>query len=228
MGLEGVEILMACEEAFGAEITDADVDKLRTPGQLIDVICAKLTLTDEKTCQSQRAFYLLRRAVMKVLKKPRSGITPDTPLQSLAPGWDCTGWWFQLRDAIGAKTWPKLDRPPVVFWANHLLALAAWVGVTARLMIRGEGFWGALTLGFLVWVLAEIVLLVATIPFKRSVPAQLHRLRDLVPYVATASSISWSRELVAGMVKQIVIEQLGIGEELYREDADLAKDLGME
>ena len=41
MGLDAVELVMAIEEEFGIDITDAEAEKLRTPRLLIDFIWAK-------------------------------------------------------------------------------------------------------------------------------------------------------------------------------------------
>jgi acyl carrier protein len=38
MGMDGVEMVMMTEEAFGIEISDAEAERILTPGQLIALV----------------------------------------------------------------------------------------------------------------------------------------------------------------------------------------------
>ena len=51
---------------------------------------------------------------------------------------------------------------------------------------------------------------------------------DLVLGKLATKSGSWTRQGVAEMVKQITIEQLGLKESRYREDARFVEDLGVD
>ncbi len=51
MGLDGVELVMAVEERFGIEITNAEAEKIITPGMLVDLIYSKVEATDRSICQ---------------------------------------------------------------------------------------------------------------------------------------------------------------------------------
>jgi hypothetical protein len=85
MGLDGVELVMEFEEAFGVELKDEEVTEIRTPRMVIDLIFSKLKATDERICQSQPAFYILRKVFMNVLGLDRKSITPDMQFRSLIP-----------------------------------------------------------------------------------------------------------------------------------------------
>lgn len=183
MGLDSIEIVMAFEEAFGITITDDEAGKMLTPRIAIDVICTKLKLTDEKTCQSQQAFYILRHALMTTFHKRRNEISLDTSLKDLFPEGDCTARWFELQKAVDARSWLK-PVPP------HLLSIL-------------------------------------TEPSRRSIPNRFKTIRDLIPFVVTSNSVSWSCEMVAKVVKKIVIEQLGLKESKYSETASFINDLGV-
>ena len=78
MGLDGVEFIIATENAFGISIPDADVVDLNTPGTLIDYVYERLGGGDPAACLKQVAFYRLRRAGMEVLDIPREAFTPST------------------------------------------------------------------------------------------------------------------------------------------------------
>lgn len=55
MGLEGVELIMAYEEAFGVQFTNADAERMRTPRDVIELIahprtsCSKPVLASRFT-----------------------------------------------------------------------------------------------------------------------------------------------------------------------------------
>jgi hypothetical protein len=63
--------------------------------------------------------------------------------------------------------------------------------------------------------------------FKNRISPAYSRVRDLVPFAITSSEITWSPDDVARQVKQIVMDELGVSEEVYREDAHFVHDFGM-
>jgi hypothetical protein len=229
MGLESVELVMAFEEHFGIEIPDEEAEKLLTPGLVIDLVCAKLKTIDGDTCQSQRAFYILRRAVIKILGKKRKELTPKTYLQDLSPDKNCTSWWTQLTEEVQAHNWPTPSRPYWMKQSIYYACLAALFATPLSLYERGNStsLVRGIVLGFAVTVLLAIMLVLATKPFRTRIPRKLVTLRDLIPYVASSDVIQWDRELIAGVVKNIVINQLDLKESQYSEDADFIKNLGV-
>ena len=230
MGLDSVELLMAFEESFGVNLADGKAAKVVTPGMVSDLICAKLKLTDEKTCQTQRAFYLLRRALVKGFQKQRDEIVPNTPMRLLFPASDCTSWWGDLKKSVDARSWPLLTRPRWMVQGISWVSLLTLVFVTVR-VYDGTDFQGAFVaigIGFVVAILVLAALALATRPFARALPARIRLVKDLVPFAATSNSICWTREEIAATVKEIVMEQLGLKESQYSENANFVNDLGME
>lgn len=111
MGLDGVELVMALEESFGVELKDDEVINTVTPRMVGDLIFSKLAVADEKTCQTQRAFYVLRRGVMKLLGLRRAQVTPGTRLRDIFPRREERILWPKLGVAVAARNWPTLERP---------------------------------------------------------------------------------------------------------------------
>jgi acyl carrier protein len=111
MGLQGIELIMDFEEAFGVELTDAEAIESVTPRMIGDVIFSKLKATDERICQSQRAFYILRRAFIRIFNIDRKSITPDTQFRDFIGRSQEKEIWEQLRLAVAARSWPKLTLP---------------------------------------------------------------------------------------------------------------------
>lgn len=62
MGLGVVELIIDIEQRFGIEIPDPVANRLRTPRQLIDHVCALVGASEDGECVSQHAFYVARGA----------------------------------------------------------------------------------------------------------------------------------------------------------------------
>lgn len=83
MGLDGVELVMAWEEAFGFAISDADAEKMLTVRNAIEFIAFKLGVPNGPgACPSMRAFHRLRRDLRLAGFDPRK-IRPSTRYQEL-------------------------------------------------------------------------------------------------------------------------------------------------
>ena len=141
MGLDGVEIVMAWEEAFGISIADAEAAQLRTPRMAIDLICEKLNVgCGENFCLSQRIFYRLRNAFVQVLSCPRATITPHTRLGDLIP----------IRGR--QRVWSALQRAARLPFPTTVIGLGSWsptvgdftvdlAGRSARTLIEASVGW---------------------------------------------------------------------------------------
>jgi len=89
MGLDGVELIMAVEEEFDLLISDAEAATMETPREMIGYVCRSVGATEIKVgnvpthCQSQRAFYRVRRAIVEATGVERALVRPDTLLFTL-------------------------------------------------------------------------------------------------------------------------------------------------
>ena len=228
MGLDSVELVMALEEAFGVSIANEEAEALTTPRAVIDLLFTKLQQTDARTCQTQRAFYLLRRGVMTQFGRPRDQVTLDLPIRSLMSPRAERLAWPALGRAVSARTWPALDRPAWMVRALHHAGLLLFLLALAAAWRRGLGVMAALLSGGLAFLLFEGVAFGLTRRFVAYIPASYRTLRDLVPAVLSSDHIAWTREQVAARVKQVVLEQLGLKESEYREDAEFVRDFGVD
>ena len=111
MGLDSVEILMTLEEHFGIELMEEEVFNTKTPRMLADVILSKLNKTDDEVCRTQRAFYIIRNALIKTFNISRGSVYPDANLTELEPTPDEYTFWSQLGIALSARSWPEHSRP---------------------------------------------------------------------------------------------------------------------
>src|SRR5687768_242840 len=131
MGLDGVEMVMATEERFGITISDAEAELISTPGMLIDLVVSKVQLNSERFCRSQRAFYLLRRALHTTLGLERSAIRPESQIRTLNTGEAPEFFWPKLQAAVSARSWPPLEIPLALQNAHRVAALGTFVILSA-------------------------------------------------------------------------------------------------
>ena len=223
MGLEGVEIVMAVEERFGVAIEDADVERIRTPGHLIDLVASKLKLADVATCRTRRAFHRIRRTFMTRFGCDRRSIRPGVRLDALIPQSSRIKVWRGLQQEFGATTWPELFYPPGI--------LLGMLGCGAATYFLANRMGMVDLINWLAGAVTMIFLFKGLRPFRTGFPGRVKTVGDLCNFLAGQAptlfdaNLGWSRTEVAQGVKEVVIDILGCKN--YREDTDFVKDLGM-
>ena len=239
------EMGRAIEERFGVSLTRPALAKLLTPVEVADAVAAELKdqVREQKSCQSQRAFYLLRSAMMRTLNIPRSLITPATPLPTLIRWQTARSVWTRLRDAVAARQWPPLVRPRWMRWLVYglplLLGAAIFLGLPwlrDQSFLRHSNlvFWVSLTTELRAWVVIPIVILswvllvrVST-RFNWSFPRNIQTVGDLVPFVATSTEATWTRQEIEHKVRDIVVAQLRVPADRYQAGRCFVEEFGLE
>lgn len=112
MGLDGVEIVMRTEEAFGIEIPNEVAARLLTPAALVDYVAANVPLKETDECLSQQMFYRLRRGFRSQLKALSSTFELDTPLKEILHKDQWPQAWAAIRAEVGEPEWPVSIRWP--------------------------------------------------------------------------------------------------------------------
>jgi len=233
---------MKVEETFDITIDDAEAEKLLTPGQLIELVMAKVGRTDHAACLTQRAFHRLRAALIKRLGLQRRQIRPTTPLAEIFPQPNRRQQLRQILADLDIAKQFELIRPQ---WLHRLLLggifgggaaimiLLAWHPVafpyvtvnffTTNPVVAGVAF--AIAFGFISFK--------TTTGMRYEFSPTLNTVAGLSrwivannPDLVNAPPGQWSREQVAEIVRGIVIDVLGCHRE-YREDAQFVKDLGL-
>lgn len=85
MGLDGVELVMAWEEAFGISIPDSDAPQMHTVRDAFDWIEARVEARPLGPCRTRRAFHRIRRVLGEELAVSRAAIRPGTRLTDILP-----------------------------------------------------------------------------------------------------------------------------------------------
>ncbi len=219
MGLEIVELVLVMEEAFGVELKDEEVTQAVTPRMLGDVIFSKLQSTEKHICQSQRAFYILRKAFLSIFDIERKSIIPDMQIQSLIAKSQEKKIWERIKTDVAARSWPQPVRP---IWISVFIIMAAVaiLGITIYVAaLNSFGLELTFIIALILTVLFAILAARLTRPFRTCIPSCIKSVRDLIPYVITSEQIAWTREQVSVRMKQIVTKQLGISQSEYTEDS---------
>lgn len=217
MGFDIVELVMDCEEKFGVTVTDKEAEKSETPNMLCDLVFSKLTPTDKPTCQSQKAFYILRRALDEHTDARRADILPDMEIRPFLSADDARELWPVLKASAEARSWPALERPR---WLRRCLwGLGCGVVPLVFFGLNIKPWWirALLVIPALIAVLTPAFRL--TRDMKKLVPARFQLVKDLVPYAVTSDQIKWTRPQVADMIKKIILNMIDEPDDVYRENA---------
>ncbi len=206
---------MAIEEAFGVTIEDSEMAALVTPAAVIDLVFGKLRTSDERVCVTQRAFYLIRKGLIRALSVSR---TIHSEIRLLTKGKSEPQVWEDLKNAVGARSWPALVRPG---WLVACLWLVS-ASIFGALLLHYHWLFAAAGAGVAAMIGSRL-----TVRYRTCIPGPYSRVDKLAPMAATSEAIVWTRDQVAAVVKKLVIEQLGLREKHYREEADFVKELGM-
>jgi len=129
VGLDRVEFMLAVEDAFQVALpSDAT---LPTPGSVIDYLDRRLA--DKPTVGTsaiQRAFYLLRKALVEHHGHVRQALAPSTQLVELWPVRTRKQAWLMLQKQVSATRWPPT--PSTGFFARHVFAQPHTLGELAE------------------------------------------------------------------------------------------------
>jgi hypothetical protein len=107
MGMDGVEMAMAVEEAFGIDIPDADAAAMRTVRDLSVWVGARVGARALGPCRTRRAFHRLRAALREELGVPRAAIRLETRIDDLLATPRERERWQTLRERLGEGWYPK-------------------------------------------------------------------------------------------------------------------------
>lgn len=225
MGMDGVEIVMAVEDAFDIRIEDAEVEKIVTPRQLIELVQDKVANVETEICLSHRAFNLVRRYFTIHHGLPRKGFKLTTHLDTLFPRQPRK---VVLRDMaleVGTEPFPPLVRPSWLVKTLFVISVACGAYFGIRESSASIGIAVSAATGFLGFLLTQ--------PFRNDFPKGLKTAGELAlwvkrhkPDLASKSQKAWTHVQIAARVREIVIDVLGC-EKIYRDDARFVQDLGL-
>lgn len=226
MGLDTVELVIRFEQAFGIAIPDEDAEYLTTPRQVTYYVLSKLRLTEQSTCISQQAFYRLRKEFVPVLGIRRSEFHPRAKLEQLIPVHNRKEVWSTFQTRLGEHALVDLARPDWLF--SLLTSATIATGIATFVSFGGNAF--ALLLSVLTASAFAYGAAVLTRPLKCNFRFGYEQAGELATHFALYSPHSfkkeWTREEVAQLVRQIVIDQTGVDN--FTEDSRFVEDMHLD
>jgi hypothetical protein len=238
MGLDGVELVMGYEDAFGIPVPNADAERLRTPGDVVDYFSNRLASASYAPCLHLSAFHLIRRGFAHQVGLPRDAVRLDARLEDLLTGKDRRQVWRSLGAVLGVcsvgrrrhNLWPDLLRPTWVSWSLLASGLGAF-GACLLLLPDSPGV-PRIWLGILAAALTLYLGAVVTEPLKTRIPDAVVTIGSLTEYLAsTAPSTTksagsgWTRDQVEWVVRRVTMNVLGVAS--FELDDEFVRDLGV-
>jgi hypothetical protein len=142
MGLDGVELVMGWEEAFGISIPDSDAAVMFTTRDATSWIFDRVKTSDPEDtgCLSLRAFNRLRRGFL-AHGVPRSSIRPQSKISTLLPGRNRRDLLSEIRERAG---FPPLRPLPFglqfTFARIRDMVLDTVIGQHSEIRLPGHGW----------------------------------------------------------------------------------------
>jgi hypothetical protein len=140
MGLDGVEIIMGWENAFGIRIADKDAGQLRTTRMAFDLIGKMVNASDASApyCLTARAFYKLRQSLGAVTGVPRAAVLPASKIRDVFKGPDRKTHWRAVGERLGTPKLPPFG--PALSWIispKSVREMAEWLVVNCPRIFLG-------------------------------------------------------------------------------------------
>lgn len=240
MGLDGVELVIEVEEAFGIKISDEEAPGVLTVGDLYELVQRKTGRTPPvgAPCLSASTFRFVRSATLSLVGVGPSRIRPRDRLDSLLPKNLSRNLWSQFQERLSLQL-PDLVRP---VWVAVAIVAAA---VVAGMLIAGSVVgsfapWAAFPAGVIGGFAVYFAGYSLTTSFATRLPRKCVTFRDLTNallicnaevlsarFQRSGSPGDWNESLWLE-VASIVVRQLGISPEQVTPNALFVNDLGMD
>ena len=230
MGLDLVELAIRFEDAFGVAIPDKVASELTTPREVTDYLVTQLNVGRQTSCISQQAFYRIRRELLPLTKTLRAEFRPTVTLSQLFPAEARKEVWTEARSQMGVSVLPDLVRPRwLVYGLNILIVVTAII-----VFIHSDGTSGNSAIAFIFSILVSGYLAYASKFVTRSLRSEFSReyttVGELANYLALhtphAFKKNWTREEIAEMVRQTIIDQTGVSD--FHEDSRFVQDMHLD
>jgi len=139
------DVLLKIQRSFDIRFEQADLDHVKTFGNLCDAVVKKLKdRQSDNYCTTQHAFYMLRNAINVSVEVNKEFIKPQTKLNDIFPRDTRLKVIAEIENELGFKMKLLAPKPAIVFTLSLLLG-ASLVGLYFSLLIGGIGALLAIT-----------------------------------------------------------------------------------
>lgn len=230
MGLDTVELLMNVENAFDIKIDNRDAEHIQTVGELHDYVVARIRMAKAGTCLTASTFYKIKTGLNNCGITERFG--PSTKLADIFPTKNRQKFWSKLQDSIELR-FPDLVRPGWVVNLAITITLALSSGFAFLLM--GDSIpeiWFPL-IGISCFFGIGLFLAKISEPMATEFGPSFDSFRGLSEraLALNAGKINNERGPLGNndvwvILREIIIDTLGVDYEKITRDANFVKDLG--
>ena len=230
MSNDGVLLVNRIEKRFGIGLSDEQVEKISTIGQLCEYLTAQARILHQRPCASAWMFYRLRRVLVDHVPVSKRLVHPRVPLARLIPFRHRKRVWQELQYEFG-NTLPKLQ------WGNALrYGLLIFCTLSAVTMLAGtiaSGAWEYLFVLPFVWALVCWVAMMIATPFARHIPAQVATPAAVVQYLMPFEGLPFNEPASAiepwifENICQVTAETLEVNAHELTRSTHFMEDLGL-
>jgi hypothetical protein len=221
MGLDGIEFVLACEEAFGINIPDSVAMQCYTPRDLINYIYSRIQKINDQRCLSQAGFYKIRQILIRDFGGNKKNIRPETEIATHLD--DVPKAWGKLKNAIGGD---NFNFPELTTSSAIARVVYGVLPITAAISMSYLG----LPLVWLLPVMGIYYLIAVNVVFRmrRTIPKKYTQVKNFIPFVTCIKSTRWSEEAVLETVLEITAQQSGLNRDQFNEHSNFTKDIGFD
>ena len=223
MGLDSVEMIISVENKFGVHLADRDVEKVRTVGNLYELLRRVLSDPNNGKCRTQHIFYRLRRSLTASQRRV------------FAPGHNLKFYFDNERirqQYTNLALDLDLDLPPLrtPLWFKQAFISLYCVMLLLATIATESGY----PSGLLLWLSAFFVVPLYNAispPFRKQLPYTY--VRQFVERV-TEINESWlqsakpQNETLYHALKHLIVESLGVDPSEVTMNARFVEDLGLD
>jgi acyl carrier protein len=232
MGLDSVELIMEIETAFKITILDSEVEKIFTVGDLYNCVWKHLQLRQTELCKTQMIFYRLKRYAQFNFGFTKPQLLLHINPNAILPVAQRQQHYQHMASALNLKLPPLRFSQHIEDWLSRvgtsvfLIALAV-LGYYVFYM-EYNGWWFALLL--------PLLLLLSFINQQLNIYRTQIDAPDLGSFTKKIFAINYTSEELTStlskkeaeiLIKQIIVDKIGVDESEVIPSASLTDDLGV-
>ena len=230
MGLDTVELVMDVEESFGVKIPDDDAQQIITVGDLFEFVKSQTELAPAGTCLTAATFYDIRKGFSECGISQRFG--PSTPLADIVPDPERRSFWAKLARITQFRL-PDLVRPSWLVILNGVITCSVSIFIALTAFDRNVDGSMCILIGVACLCFVGSLTAAATRPFATRFATDFGTFRGLSERVlALNASAITNRHGAMGpndiwvVLRELIVNQLGVDADEVTPTASFVKDLG--
>jgi hypothetical protein len=230
MGLDGVELILAVEDAFQITITDEEAGTVVTVGDLHDLVIAKLHSQDCGRCLTSAAFYRTRQGIAEPLGIAQRDIRPSTSLDAILPRSGRRQSWRRIQEVANLNL-PALQHPR---WIQLTLVVTGIALATATGVQLHLGVGGTLLLSFFGLFVGSVLIrlsppLAFAFPNRSATVGDLSRDVLALNHARLVSQVgNWNKKDVWEALCRVVVKETSVEPERIHRESLIVDDLGID